>query len=127
MSYDDWKLRSPDQEPGHEEPNDGADHSSENDDNFCYECQRDADDCECDLGDPDADDRREGCVLGDECLHSDPFHLASECFTAEMAVAYFADEAEQLAHEPCPCCDQPRELWAPWSPCTDAPEGIHVP
>jgi hypothetical protein len=102
VSYDDWKLRSPDQEL-----DDGRDDSSEDDPDFCYECQRDLDDCECDLGAPDDEDRREGCQLGAECLHADPFHLASECFTAEMAVAYFADEDEKLAHDACPCCAQP--------------------
>lgn len=35
---------------------------------------------------------REGCVLGAECLHHDPFHTSAECFDVEMAKAHMAPE-----------------------------------
>lgn len=75
---------------------DGADHSSENDPDFCYECQRDLGDCECDLDGPDDydEDRRTGCVLGDGCLAVDPFHTSAECFDVEMAEAFMGPAPE---------------------------------
>jgi len=35
---------------------------------------------------------RDRCVLGARCLVADPFHSADECFDAEMAEAFFAEE-----------------------------------
>src|SRR5687768_5048811 len=93
MTYDDWKTRTPDDHEGETEFDDGADHSSENDPDFCYECQRDVDDCECDLDGPDdydEDDRERGCVLGKDCLAADPFHRSDECFDVAMAESYMA-------------------------------------
>lgn len=34
---------------------------------------------------------REGCVLGAECLHHDPYHSSDECFDAEWARAYYGE------------------------------------
>lgn len=114
MTYDNWKLATPseyDNEPSagcdgvHDdtagdlrctacyEHDDGADRSSENDPDFCYECQRDLDNCECDLDGPDdRDHEREGCVLGAACLAVDPFHHSAECFDVEMAEAHMTPE-----------------------------------
>ena len=39
-------------------------------------------------------DDRDQCVFGNECLHGGPYHRADECFTAEMAVAYYDDADE---------------------------------
>lgn len=90
MTYDDWKLATP------PEYDDGADHSSENEPDFCYECQRDLDDCACDDHGPERyeDEQRSGCVLGAACLAVDPFHTSAECFDAEMAEAYMAPDHE---------------------------------
>jgi hypothetical protein len=86
-----------------EEPDDGADHSSENDPDFCYECQNHLDDCECEdnsdyedaLRHGDLDDRRAGCVLGEQCLAADPFHTSAECFDVEMAEAFMGPEGDE--------------------------------
>jgi hypothetical protein len=40
----------------------------------------------------DLDDRRDGCQLGDKCCCPHPFHSASECFDAEWAERYFAED-----------------------------------
>jgi hypothetical protein len=115
VTYDDWKLRSPDQEGLLEEAP-----------VTCAGCGEDVENCDCDLDGqgPDDENQRELCVLGAECLHQDPFHFSSECFDAAMAEAYYSPGDDGFAvRDLCPCCDQPREIWAPWSPCTDAPEG----
>lgn len=39
----------------------------------------------------DADALRDRCVLGVDCIASDPYHGPDECWTAEMAEAYYAD------------------------------------
>lgn len=52
------------------------------------------------------DDRSDGelrfhCVLGERCLVADPFHSSDECFDAEWAEAYFAEQAlEESPTEP---------------------------
>lgn len=82
-NYDGWKLRTPE--------DDGADHSSENDPDFCYECQNHADDCECDLDGPEDDECDRGCVLGADCLVADPFHASAECFDVEIAKQFMGE------------------------------------
>lgn len=43
--------------------------------------------------DPDcADEEPEGCCLGTACLNPHPYHLACECFDAEMAEATMGEE-----------------------------------
>lgn len=89
MAYDDWKLATP---PEYEQ----------DDPEFCYECQRDVGDCECDLDDPD-DDHEKGRVLGKECLAVDPFHTSAECFDVEMAKAFMAPDASTPGPNGCVC------------------------
>jgi hypothetical protein len=63
-------------------------------------------DDESDDFDDDPDREEERCI-GAACLHHDPFHLPSECFTAEMAAAamggltdvtYRREQLEGLPH-----------------------------
>jgi hypothetical protein len=74
----------------------------------CYQtCTCDCDDlwtdqndgCRCDCSwardqgwdyDDLGDDIEQGCVLGNACLHPDPYHLSSECFDEEIAEAHDA-------------------------------------
>lgn len=59
-----------------------------------YDCPDCGPECDCDgfeRYEPDHDEERlheQGCCMGTECLHPDPYHLAYECFDAEMARAY---------------------------------------
>ncbi len=41
----------------------------------------------------DDDNSQWSCVLGERCLVADPFHHSDECFDAEWAEAYFAEQA----------------------------------
>lgn len=45
--------------------------------------------------------RREGCVLGANCIAADPFHSSDECWTAEMAEAYFAESDDLTVGSRC--------------------------
>lgn len=41
------------------------------------------------------DERREGCVLGDRCCCPHMFHTSDECFDAEWAERYFAEDEQE--------------------------------
>lgn len=49
------------------------------------------DDTPCDTDASDEDPWR--CLFGAACCMADPVHRSDECFTAEWADAYFADQA----------------------------------
>lgn len=89
MTYDDWKLRSPDQEPGYQHEPDG-----------CARCGEE--ECICDLD--DTADAASGPCIGAECVNPHD-HGADECATAEQMEAYERDLAEQIPLNPyCPYC-----------------------
>lgn len=52
----------------------------------------DRDDWEEIRGRIDEENERWKCVLGERCLVADPFHSSDECFDAEWADAYFAEQ-----------------------------------
>jgi hypothetical protein len=80
----------------------------------------------------DGRDTMEGCVLGADCLHPDPDHLASECFDLEMAQAHEPRPCEVCATTPSPhlltcaaCCRGLCPACFALPTCDHARDGVH--
>lgn len=97
MTYDEWKLRSPDQEPGYRD--DGPDEEPD------------------DVDEP-PDEEPAGCVLGPECCCPHVDHAADECFSADDYAAEWAEVPG--VDSSAPFHDEP--LWG-WSPYPEQPAG----